>query len=80
VAITAVIAAGVTSIKVKGRMGIRDATANDNPVKILALIGDQDSSDVSPTSSPIVCSDLNFISEVTLLAIASASLFLNPFL
>ncbi len=45
-AITAVITAGLRFIKAKGRMGIREATVNDNPVSIAALIGGQDSSDV----------------------------------
>ena len=53
-AIAAVITAGFTFIKAKGRMGIRDTTANDSPVKRAALVGGHDSSEVNPTSSPIV--------------------------
>jgi hypothetical protein len=53
-AIAAVITAGFTCIKAKGRMGIRDTIANDSPVKRAALTGGQDSSEVSPSSSPIV--------------------------
>jgi len=51
-AITAVITARLISMKIKGRMGIRDAMANDDPVSTAALMGGQDSSDVSPISSP----------------------------
>ena len=53
-AIAAVITAGFTSKKVKGRMGIMDTTANDSPVKRAALVGGHDSSEVSPSSSPSV--------------------------
>ena len=77
-AIAAVITAGFTSIKAKGRMGIRETTANDNPVKRAALVGGHDSSEVSPTSSPMVWDSLDSISEATLSAIASDSCLLNP--
>ena len=46
-AIAAVITAGFTSIKAKGRIGIRDTTANDRPVKRAALVGGHDSSEPS---------------------------------
>ena len=50
----AVITAGVTRMKAKGRIGTTDTIANESPVRIAALNGGQDSSEVRPSSSPIV--------------------------
>ena len=61
-AIIAVITAGVMLMKAKGRMGMIDAMANEKPVRIAALTGGQDSSDVKPTSSPrVYISSTNYL-------------------